>query len=58
MFKLWCERGISFVSGQSDAPYLITISLITIPWVEYYTNTSILYTSHIHYVIWELHRLT
>ena len=51
MFKLWCERGIRFVSCQSDSPYLITISLIILPWVEYNTITSILYTSHVHYVI-------
>ena len=31
------ENGGRLGEGQSDSPYLITISLITIPTVEYYT---------------------
>ena len=31
------ENGGKLGEGQSDSPYLITMSLITIPRVEYYT---------------------
>ena len=40
---LWCskdENGGKLGEGQSDSPYLITMSLITIPRVEYYTILS------------------
>lgn len=33
--------GLGFVPGQSDSPYLITISLITKPRIEYYTMQNV-----------------
>ena len=39
------ENGDNLGEGQSDSPYLITMSLITIPRVEYYTIYSIILTN-------------